>query len=85
MDAARPGRNYLCSQTHKIINRPADARFISRNRRCGNNDRIPGMNLHLPVASVRHTGQTRHRFALASRRDDDGLLIRVTLQLLNVD
>lgn len=82
MDAARPGRNYLCSQTHKIINRPADARFISRNRRCGNNDRISGMDLHLPVASVRHTGQSCHRFALAPRREDADSVIAIMIELL---
>ena len=43
------------------------------------------MNLHLPVTAVGHTGQSRHRFALASCGKNTDFIISVTIQFFRLD
>ena len=77
--------NHMRSQFHECINSSAYADFIARNRRCGNDNRIPGMNLYLTVASGRHTGQACHRFALTPCSENHQAVIAVPGKLFRVN
>ena len=59
--------------------------LISRNRVGTENDRIIRLDRDLLVDICSHTGQSRHGLALASCRDQDCLLIRIILQLVDLD
>ena len=77
--------DYVGTLHRQLVDNARYSFFISRNRIGTKNDRIVRLDRHFLVHAACHAGQCCHRLALASRRDDDGLLIRVTLQLLNVD
>ena len=77
--------NDVRAETHQFINRAADARLVSGNRRGRNNHRIARVNGNLAMAPARHARETGHRFALAARRQNAELVFAVAIHLVRLD
>ena len=59
--------------------------LVAGNRRRRNDDRIAGNDCHFAVLTHSHARQRRHRLALTARRDDDNLIRRIEIDLVDVD
>ena len=77
-----PAGNDVSAELHEIVDSPAYACFITRNRCCGNDDRIARHNAHAAVIVRSHAGQAGHRFTLAARRQDQYLIGRIAVQFI---
>ncbi len=75
----------LAAALHQLVYHVADGLLVARNRAGGDDDEVAGADLHLAVVGERHPGQGAHWLALAARRDQHDLLLRVAADLVDVD
>ena len=59
--------------------------LIAGNRSGAEHYHIGRFNRYLFVGASRHTGKGRHGFSLASCGDEHGLLVRIILQLVDIN
>ena len=77
--------NHVRAAAIQLIDDPGNHDFVARNRRRGNDHRVPLANLQFAVLAVGHAGQAAHRFALAARRQHHNFAVRIAVQIANVD
>ena len=80
-----PTGDDIGTEAHEVVDGTADTGFVAGNRRCRNDDRIAGHDADAAVVIGCHTGQPGHRFALATRRQDEDLISRITVELIRFD
>ena len=85
VDFLIPAGDDVGTEAHEVIDGAADAGFIARDRRCRNDDRIARHDADTAVIVRSHARQAGHRFALAARRQDEDLIVRITVQFIRFD
>ena len=69
----------------ELIDHVGDRFLIARDGAGGEDNGISLSDRYLPVNALRHAAEGRHALALTSRRDNDGLLSGVVLELVYAD
>ena len=65
----------LGSSFEELIDDPEDGRFIARDWRGGDDDRVAFADFDIAMVAVRHPAQHGHRFALAAGDDEDDFVV----------
>ena len=73
------------SEAQQAINHASDIGFVSGNRVTRQNDGVVLSDFEPLAIAARHQRQRRHRFALATCRDDAYLARRVVIGLLDIN
>ena len=85
VDFLIPAGDDVGTEAHEVINGAADAGFIARDRRSRNDDRIARHDADAAMVVGSHARQAGHGFALAARRQDEDLIIGITVQFIRFD
>ena len=85
VDALVAAIDDVSPQLHEIVDGPGHQFLIARNGGSRNDDRITGHHRHLAMVGHGHTGQCRHRLALAAGSADDNLVRTEAIDFINVD
>ena len=75
----------LGAQGQQSVDDLGDRLFVAGDGAGRDDDEVAGADLDVAVAGLGHAGQCREGFALAARGDEDDLLRRILVDLLNVD
>ena len=76
--------NNLCTLHLQLVDNSRYGFFVTGNRIRGENNRIVGSDGNLSVNARCHTAQRRHVLALASCCNNNGSVVRIILQAVNI-
>ena len=77
--------DYLRMQLIKLIYNMINRKLISGNRVRGHDHHIIGADMHFSMHTACHTGKCRHGFSLRACCYKYSLLIRIVLQIFNIN
>ena len=77
-------KNHIGAFLEQLINNLCDRLLIARNRIGRKDHGVALSNRNLLVHPARHPAECRHALPLTSRRDNDGLVLWIIFEPLNI-
>ena len=74
--------DHVRARFEEIVDRTTNGLFVSWDRRGGDDDGVPVLNLNVAMFAVCHFGEACHRLALSASGGDDKRLLRAPCDLL---